>query len=418
MRFLILSHHAGSPHHGMVFRNYAWAQSLKSLGHDVTIIASAFSHVRTHQPEIQGWWQTEMIDGVRYIWIKNIAYEQADRFKRLASMALFFFSIYFYMRRILRLDGKKFDVVVASSPHPFVVYPAHKIAKRMGAKFIFDIRDLWPLSLIELGDIKPSHPFIRMVQHAEDYACRHCDIVTAVPHNCENYLKSRGLTDGKFMAFSNGFSEQDLQENSASSPLPDTHKKILDMQTQQDKVLVGYAGALGVANGLQYLVQAIAACDENTKNKIACILIGKGEYTEKLQLLIREKNLQSHVFILPPIDKGMIPDFLKKIDICYLGLEDKPLFRMGVSPTKLTDYMLAKKPVLYAVNDEHNPIINSGGGSVAAAGDIQSIATSLHTLVKMDKNTRLKMGHNGYDWLMENYSVDKQIKKLLLRLQD
>ncbi|MCR2730922.1 glycosyltransferase WbuB, partial [Salmonella enterica] len=76
-------------------------------------------------------------------------------------------------------------------PHPFAIYPAARLARRYGARLIYDIRDLWPLTPILLGNYSQRHPFIRLLQAAEDYACRHADLVTAVPRNAEAYLRGR-----------------------------------------------------------------------------------------------------------------------------------------------------------------------------------------------------------------------------------
>src|SRR5690606_18316137 len=113
-------------------------------------------------------------------------------------------------------DKQRYEVVIASSPHPFVIYPARRIARRQSAYLVYDIRDLWPLTPIHLGGHSPKHPFIRALQHAEDYACKHADLVIAVQGLAESYLQHHGLKSGRFLHVANGYSS----DNSSSQSLP------------------------------------------------------------------------------------------------------------------------------------------------------------------------------------------------------
>jgi len=190
MNFLILSQNAGSRNHGMVLRNYNWAKTLVDMGYEVTVVASSFSHSRQTQPEAnKGWITEENIDGIRYLWLWGPRYSAQSSLGRVFSMFVFVLQLFFPDKRL----KENYDVVVLSSPPPFGIYPAYRLAKKKQAKLIFDVRDLWPLTLKELGGYSARHPFVWLMQKAEDYACRNADLVTAVARNSENYLKSRGL---------------------------------------------------------------------------------------------------------------------------------------------------------------------------------------------------------------------------------
>ena len=85
------------------------------------------------------------------------------------------------------------DIVIASSTHPLDIYGARSIARRSGARLVFEVHDLWPLTPIELGGVSPRNPFIMAMDRAERYACRHADPVVSIPPAADDYLVTRGL---------------------------------------------------------------------------------------------------------------------------------------------------------------------------------------------------------------------------------
>ena len=146
MRILILAHFAGSPQHGMVYGHYYLAREWVRLGHEVAIVASGFAHTRHRQPELTGPVTEEWIDGIRYLWVRTPEYVPADRLGRVRSMLGFVAQV-----GLRRLPVECADLVICSSHYPFAIHPARRFARRCGARLVFEVRDLWPLTLIELG---------------------------------------------------------------------------------------------------------------------------------------------------------------------------------------------------------------------------------------------------------------------------
>lgn len=179
------------------------------------MVAASYSHFRRTQPNVKGRISVEMIDGIKYVWILTPKYTAASNFGRVLSMMLFTIQC-LYMKLPLSTD---YDIVMASSPHPFSIYPAKKIASRFNARLIYDIRDLWPMTLVLLGGLSVRHPFIRLMQAAEDYACINSDLVIAVQRHAKEYLMSRGLEERKFLHVANGA----ILDFSTPDQLPSTH---------------------------------------------------------------------------------------------------------------------------------------------------------------------------------------------------
>jgi glycosyltransferase involved in cell wall biosynthesis len=403
MKILFFSPNSGSPKHGMVFRNYSWAREWVRQGHDVTIVTSSFTHSRSINPDIKGRIDEEMIDGIRYIWVWGNRYNYSNPIMRLLAMAVFTLQCL-----LLSLPVKKdFDIIISSSPHPFTIYPAKLYAQRCKAKLIYDIRDLWPLTLIKLGKISERNPIVVMMSWAEKFACRHADLVTAVPRNCENYLRTQGLPADKFLPVANG-ALTDQEE----LPLPETHRDFMQKLKEKGAFIVGYAGTLGLSNALHILIDAATQTDK----KIHIVLMGHGGHMDDLRAQAERLHIADRVHFLPSVTRAQVPSFLRQIDLAYVGLEDTPLYQLGASLTKLNDYMLAAKPTLYAGNDPDNAIEASGAGFICPPADIHTIAELLNRAASMPPSELQALGKKGHDWLLQNNLVSQQVKQILAKL--
>ncbi len=407
MKILILSQYAGSQKHGMVIRNYNWAIALKELGHDVTVMASGYSHYRQNNPVLgNNDIQRNIIDGIRYLWVRGAKYNPDSNLGRIKAMAEFTRRSYAIARRT-KID---YDLVIASSPQPFVIYAAKKIAKKAKAKLIYDIRDLWPLTLIKLGNISKFHPFIMALQHAENYACKHADMVTGVPQNAGDYLKTKGLKDGKFLHVGNGFLQT---KTPIIADLPETHETLLQGLEKQKAFMIGYTGTIGKANAMHIAVRAL----KNTDKKIHLVFVGRGNLEQEMRDLAVQEDIQDRVHFLPPIAHEQVHHFLSRVDAAYVGALRSELYEWGASPTKINDYMMAKKPIIYTVGDKNNPVELAGSGISCQAENVPDISAAYTTLAKTTKKKRLEMGTLGYQWLLDNQIVSGQIDTLLEKLK-
>lgn len=405
MKILILSQFAGSRKHGMVLRNYQWAKTLVEMGHDVTIMASSYAHARYKQPVVEGNVATEHIDNIRYIWIKGTkSYSPSSVLGRLSSM--FWFTLKSYV--IARRHKRKYDVVVASSPQPFAIFAARFLAKKNKAKLVFDIRDLWPLSLIELSKSGKYNPLIWLMQRAEDYACSRADLITAVPQNCEPYLKGRGLGDNKFLHIPNGFVDSNLDVENHAEPPENYINHILALK-KGGAFFVGYSGSLGEANAMDKFLDAMVKTDDN----VHCVIVGQGAKKEKLKTQAYDLKINHRVHIFDSIKSDQIFHFLQNIDLAYVGTRKKKLYDYGASVTKMNDYMFAKRPVVYAIGDPNNTVELSGCGVSCEAENVSEIASAIEKFYKMSKKKRDEYGEKGYKYLLKNNLMSIHMVKML-----
>jgi len=309
-------------------------------------------------------------------------------------MGAFATALYLRSKEIAR--EYKPDVVIASSTYPMDIWPAHRIARLAKAKLLFEVHDLWPLSPMELGGMSKWHPFIMLVQQAEDYAYRHADRVVSMLPKVREYMMSRGLAPEKLHFVPNGI---DPGEWLTDTPdLPDKVRNTLGNLRAQGTAIVGYAGTHGVSNALDNMLDAARLMQGE---KVAFVLVGGGPSKAGLQERASREKLDN-IHFLDPVEKNRVPSLLSYFDIAYIGWHRHPLYRFGIAPNKLMDYMMAARPVLHAVEAGNDPVREAGCGMTIEPDNPQAVAAGVRSLLALPVEERRAMGERGKAFVLEN----------------
>ncbi len=388
----------------MEYRPYFMAREWVRCGHHVTILAASFSHIRTQNPEIHHDLKEEDIEGVRYIWIKTPIYH-GNGLRRAINIFTFVGKLYYYQYKII--DKTLPDAIIASSTYPLDILPASRFARKTGARLVYEVHDLWPLSLIELGSMSPTHPFIMLLQWAENYAYRRSDWVVSILPKAADHMQAHGMAPHKFVFIPNGI-ESDEWQNSQDQ-LPKEHKQVIQKLKEAGQFIIGYAGAHGLANALDTLIETARIVREYP---VTFILVGKGPEKEHLQALVAEKSLDNLVF-LPALSHGAIPTLVAEMDALYIGLKSEPLFRFGVSPNKLIDYMMAGKPVIQAIDAGNDMVKENACGISVPAENPEAIAQAVTRLMDISPEEREAMGLRGKEYVLSHHDYRILAKKFL-----
>ncbi|WP_416201121.1 glycosyltransferase family 4 protein [Thermocaproicibacter melissae] len=405
LNIIYINHYAGSPEHGMEFRPYFMAKRWAAKGNNVTVAASSFSHLRTHNPELEGAkYKEEMIDGVRYFWISGNSYH-GNNMGRIRNMLSFLRGLYRY-RTELTAQGKP-DAIIASSTYPLDIYPAHHFAKKYGAMLIYEVHDLWPLSPIELGGMSPKHPYIRLMQKAENDCYRYSDYVVSLLPFAREHMIEHGMKPEKFVYIPNG-----IEKAAWEKPFhtPKVYEEKLKKYHEEGYFLVGYTGAHGIANALDSYVEA---GEKLRGKKIKLLSIGPGPERDRLIQKAHNLNLDDVVEFLEPVQRDRIPELLSQLDALYIGLQSQPLFRFGVSPNKLMDYMMAGKPVIFAIDAPNDMVKEAGCGISIPPEDSGAIADAAIKLSQMSEEERETMGRCGKEYILAHNEYDVLADKFL-----
>ena len=406
MNILLINHYAGSLRHGMEFRPFYLAREWWRLGHQVTIVAASWSHVRAVQPDLtgHGLMRREMIDGLEYRWLRTPRY-RGNGIGRVVNIAVFLFQVLARSRTLVA--ECKPDVVIASSTYPLDIWVARHLARLAGARLVYEVHDLWPLSPIELGGMSRSHPFIRLCQKAEDDAYRDADTVISMLPKVAGHMSRHGLDLRRLHIVPNGIDpdEWDRERPLAEGPL----QAYLAEQQAAGMVVVGYAGSHGKPNALDTLLDAAARLRELP---IAFVLVGDGHERSRLMRRVVDEGL-TQVRMFPPVPKAQIPALLRRFDIAYIGWARQPLYRFGIAPNKLLDYMMAARPVLHAVEAGNDPVAEAGCGLTVAPDDAQAVSRGLLELLDRSHEERQAMGERGRRHVMARHTYPLLAQRFL-----
>ena len=396
MNILLINHYAGSLRHGMEYRPFYLAREWVRLGHQVRIIASSQSHIRAMAPHLDGHERLdETIDGVQYRWIATPAY-RGNGAARVLNMFAFVSQLYRQGKQLAR--EFKADVVIASSTYLLDIWPAHRIARLSRARLLFELHDLWPLSPMELGGYSSWHPFIMLLQSAENYACRHADAIVSILPKVRDHLEAHGMAPHKLHIVPNGADPAEWL--GVNDQLPGLAGARLAALRRQGKFIVGYAGTHGLANALDTLLGAASLVSDE---RIAFVLVGGGPEKERLQALAIERKL-TNVHFFDPVPKQQVPALLECFDVAYIGWQRQRLYRFGIAPNKLIDYMMAGCAILHSVEAGNDPVADAGCGLTVAPQDPTAVARALLALFMLGPDERAALGQRGRAYAMANLS--------------
>ncbi|MFB2537868.1 MULTISPECIES: glycosyltransferase family 4 protein [unclassified Acinetobacter] len=394
----LINQYASTPETGMGGRQYYLAKALSQQGYLVYVIAGSYSHILRHTKKFDGDFLIEDIDdNFKFVWVNLSPYEGAHNKKRIINEFVFAYKI-----RKLKSYLHKPDVVLQSSPALPTYFGALSLAKTFKAKFIFEVRDIWPKTLIELGGYSPSHPFVRLLQWIEDSAYRHADYAFSNLANAVKHMASRGLDAKKFHWIPNGVFLDEVNNKQALTA------EILQ-QLPKDKFIVGYTGSIGLANAMKYLIDAIPHIP--SREQMHFILVGEGK--EKQSLLEQAQRLGvTNLTFIEPIAKAQIQTMLEQFDVCYIGWQNKPIYELGIAANKLPEYMYSARPVVHSFSGEGDFVKIANAGVSVTAEDATAIAQAIQQIYDMTPAQRQQLGENGKQFVLENFDYDKIASKM------
>jgi glycosyltransferase involved in cell wall biosynthesis len=391
----IVNQYAGSPRHGMEYRHYYLARALAGRGHRVVVISGTRSHLFTRPPEVSRPFTLETIDGVTYCWVAGPRYERAISLGRILNMVAF-------ALRLERLPVAKLprpDAILVSSPSLFPLPVAARWARRFGARFAFEVRDIWPLTLCELGGLSTRHPLVLLMQWLEDFGYRSADVVVSVLPAAAGHMESRGMDHAKFHYLPNGIDLNGLpSEGAAPAAVRDA--------INPGAFTVGFVGTLGRANVLETLIDAARLVEADG---VQVVVIGHGPEREQL---VARAGAATNVAFVGPLPKEQVAAALALFDACYVGYRRSPLYRFGVSPNKLYDYMAAGRPVLFAADAANQPVQEADCGRTVAPEDPEALARAIRSLAATSQDERARLGANARAYVAERHDYARLADRL------
>ncbi len=390
---------AGKPDSGWGERHYYFSKFWKE-SYDIKIISGSYNHLFHNQPKTNGKRFTieEIEDGITFCWVKIPRYDGGSVLK-LWSMIIFAVRILFLKEKILQ----KPDIVIVYSMPIFPIISGWMLKRRYKAqKLFFEIRDLWPLTPMYLKGYSRWHPVVILMRWVERFGYKRSDKIISLLPNAHTYINKISKDASKFHWIPNGIDES-LLSNEA---LPDQ----IITQIPKNKFIIGYTGTMGMANALEYLIDASIKLKEN--DHIHFVLVGDGYLKKELQQSV---GLNKNITFIQKINKDQVQHMLSFFDVCFVGRNNTKLFDYGVSSNKFFDYMLAKKPIISSSNRIKDPVELSGCGFVVPPEDSNAIVNTIMELYHMHPEEREKLGDKGKKYVKKEHNF-KRLSGIYLEL--
>lgn len=395
MNILLINHYAGSDGFGMEYRPFYLGREWASQGHRVTIVAADFSHLRGAQPDVRQDLESSIEEGVKYRWLRTPRYA-GNGARRVVNMLTFVGKLARYARRIAREEDP--DIVICSSTYPLDIYPGELIARYSNARLVYEVHDLWPLTPMLLGGYTQRHPYIQLLQHAEDRAYAKADAVVSILPDAKRHMMSRGMDGAKFIHIPNGIPASRLNQETGPVALPYV-ASIIEQERKRGRSLVGYAGSLSVSMDVNLLIDAAI---QPQASHMAFLIAGDGPTAPALRA--RLKLLQTgNVHMLGRIPKADVPSFLAAMDTLAVPWHSNPLYQFGVSPNKIFDYMFAARPILQASDASNDLVAQAGCGLTVTPGNPGLLASAISHIHGLPESERARLGVNGRKFVCQNH---------------
>ncbi|WP_336184536.1 glycosyltransferase family 4 protein [Fusobacterium polymorphum] len=378
-----INEHDAPPEFEKTRRRYDMCKYLLRLGkYKLHIICGAFLHGSQNKYAYDKNQNKNVnIDGVDVHILKGVKY--SSNIKRIFSMLIFMLRVIFFK---FPKDDKP-DIIYGSSPHLFAVLGALILAKKNKAKYILEIRDLWPETWVQMKIIKKNGIIHKFFLKLEKYLYEKADKVIFLGENF-NYILSLGIDKNKVYTISNGVDLEEFDKN-MSSPI----------KLNAEKFNITYTGSIGTANNLDELLDLAKLIDNDA---IIFNIVGRGPLKEHLENRIQEEKI-SNIRFYDPIDKTLVPSLLRSSQALIILLLDIELYQVGISPNKLFEYFASSRPILFYGNTVSDYVARSNSGISVPAGEILKLRDACLKLYNMSTEEREELGRNGRNYVEENF---------------
>jgi len=340
----IINHHAAGPG-----RHESFARELAVRGWLVRLFASSFIHnvfieQKNYPPGCN--YLIETVRGVNRVWIKTPPYYD-NSLSRLVNHLSFACRVAGFGRKL-----EAPDAVIGSSAHLFTGLAAFHLAQKYNIPFVFEVRDIWPQSLVDIGAINKFSPMAVGMGVLEKFLYRKARLIISVLPGGEEHIARFGIDVKKVVYIPNGVDLNWYDRCTREGSL--TPDQAALFHRLKGRVIFTYAGAHGYANGLETVIRAAEILYRDRVDDIHVLMVGDGPDKPGLVKLATDCGLTNITF-LNALEKAQIPVILKNTDVCLFHLRNSKAYRYGLSSNKLFDYMAAARPLIAAVDRPPTP---------------------------------------------------------------
>tara|TARA_B100000787_G_scaffold170303_1_gene165987 strand:- start:264 stop:1526 length:1263 start_codon:yes stop_codon:yes gene_type:complete len=327
------------------------------------------------------------VDGVRVVSLSILPYIKVQSLARILGWIHFEVKLFFMKTN----DLPPPDYIVASSLSLLSILNGLILRWRFKSKLIFEVRDVWPLVLIENGGYHRWNPFVLALRLVEWMGYKYSDqIVATMPNLAPHVNKVLGYSR-KVHCIPMGISDELLNETKI--PLPSD----LESQFPENKFIVTYVGSIGVDNALDVFFETVRLLQDNPQ--VVFRVFGKGDL---LKRYMAECSDLDNIFFGGAIPAGMVQSVLERSSLLYFATHPSVVLEYGQSLNKIIDYMYSGRPILASHSGYQSMLNEAHCGYFIPANDADALSTTLYDLSNLSHLELSEIGSRGRDWLFEN----------------
>lgn len=367
-------------------RGFMLMRELSKLGYQCSIVTSD-SNPFCSVPTLQSSYFLEEIDGIQIYWIRTLKYSVAKSLRRILSWLDFEW-------RLLSMPKDELphpDVLIVSSLSLLTILNGFFLRKKFNCRLIFEVRDIWPLTLTEEGGFSKYNPFVLGLAMVEWLAYKYADVIVGMMPNLQEHVTNVLGYERKVWCIPIGI-DVDNRQYTLEVPI-DYEKKYIP----NDKFIVAYAGTIGITNALETILKCAESLTDN--QNIHFLIVGDGDLKPEYE--DQYGHLQNLTFA-PKVPKQMVQSILLKCDLLYFSVHESRIWRYGQSLNKIVDYMLTGKPVLASYSGFPSMINEAKCGTYVPAGNVVALHDEIIRYFKMSSAEREQIGIRGRAWLIEH----------------
>ncbi|WP_082143257.1 glycosyltransferase family 4 protein [Pseudomonas fildesensis] len=375
-------------------RGWFLVEEMRKAGCEAVVITSDSNNL-VDVPTLSLRVTTQEVSGVKIVWLKTLKYTVAKSPRRILGWLHFEWNLLF-------LDKAKLprpDVIVVSSLSLFTILNGLLLRRKYKCRLVFEVRDIWPLTIIEEGGFNKDNIFVRALSFLEKTAYKRADVIIGTMPNLAEHVKKETGLDRPVFCIPMGVSEDHLSE---TKPLADDYQSTF---FSKPKFRIVHAGTIGITNALEPFFQAAEALKDHSD--IEFLMVGDGALKPHFQKVYG--HLPNLVFA-PKVSRDRVQSVLVNADILYFSVYPSKVWDYGQSLNKVIDYMLAGKPIVASYSGYPSMINEADCGVYVPAGDVDSLVACILDMKSKSPGDRNDMGMRGRRWLLEERNYPKLAK--------
>lgn len=367
-------------------RGFMLMKELARLGHRSVIVGSDSNNLG-QIPVPESHYEHRSIDGVDVWVVRTMRYGVAKSARRILSWLHFEWRLF----RMPKADLPVPDAVIASSLSLLTILNGFFLRRRYRCRLVFEVRDIWPLTIVQEGGFSRYNPVILILAWIERVGYQYADVIVGTMPNLHEHVVDVLGYDRPVFCVPMGIDCVD--------PLPQlvVPEEYVSKFIPLDKFIVAHAGTIGITNALESFLECATLCVQDSR--VHFLILGEGDLKEGY---IQKFGSLPNVTFAPRVDKQMVQSVLSRCDLLYFSVHDSLVWRFGQSLNKVVDYMMSGRPIVASYSGYPSMVNEAGCGTFVPSGDVEALRAEIVRYSQMTEYDRESVGARGRDWLLQN----------------